>query len=60
MQLRPRNHIGVIATIRELVVSALELCKSLPPVECCRPRTVEFTKGNSQAKAIERIALQYG
>jgi hypothetical protein len=60
MQLRPRNRVGTIATISKPAFSALELCNYLPPIDRSRPRTAEFTKGNSQAKAIERIALQYG
>ncbi|MGA2797910.1 MAG: hypothetical protein ABSE63_10045 [Thermoguttaceae bacterium] len=60
MQLRPRNRVGTIATIGEPAIPALELCNYLPPVHRSRPRRAKFTKGNSQAKAIERIALQYG
>jgi len=60
MQPRLRNRVGAIATIREPAFSALEFCNYLPPVDRSRPRTAEFTKGNSQAKAIERIALKYG
>jgi hypothetical protein len=60
MQLRIGNRVGAIAAIREPDFSALELCNYLPPVDRSRPRTAEFTKGNSHAKAIERIALQYG
>jgi len=60
MQLRLRNRVGAIAPIREPAISALELCNYLPPVDRSRPRTAEFTKSNSQAKAVERIALQYG
>jgi hypothetical protein len=60
MQLRLRNRVGAIASIREPAFSALELCNYLPPVDRNRPRRSAFTKVNSQAKAVERIALQYG
>ncbi|MGA2059712.1 MAG: hypothetical protein ABSG67_04465 [Thermoguttaceae bacterium] len=46
--------------ISEPAFSALELCNYLPPVDRSRPRSADFTRGNSPAKAIERIALQYG
>jgi hypothetical protein len=60
MQLRLRKRVGTIATMRKPAFSALELCNYLPPIDRSRPRTADFTKGSSQAQAIERIALQYG
>ncbi|MGD0517435.1 MAG: hypothetical protein ABSA26_07870 [Thermoguttaceae bacterium] len=60
MQLRPLNRVGVIATAMEPTVSALELRNYLLLIDRSRPRRIEFTKGNSRVKAVERIALQYG
>jgi hypothetical protein len=60
MQLRPRKRFGAIADIRAQALSALASFNYLTPADRSNPKTADFTATKSQAKAVERISLQYG